>query len=155
MAFPRNNFFDPATLDSYDWVINHTDAEGPSRPSTLDFEGKKEQRSRFIQGSESTIGFVGVEGDGEPLRLVLTGRVLHRSQYVEFWKWREKKNSFYFTDFDGQEYEVTMVGLEFTPLRASYNPADPSMRTHTFEYSMELVVLNIRAGDLFDAGVEA
>lgn len=146
MAFVQNNFYDPVASTSYDWHINHAEEEGPSRPDNISAEGKQAE-----DDSPSQL----VQGAGDALKIVLSGTILHSLQYKKFWEFKGISNSFRYTSYHGDEFEVTMSGLEMTKNRVNYNPQDASMRFHTWSYTMVLTILSINAGDLYDAGVTA
>lgn len=138
-----NEFFDPAgALGTYQWHINHLEQEGPNRSNNVDFAGTADGR-----------GVVPTEGEYEPLILTLSGTILHRAQNVEFWKWRHLTNSFRFNDFEGNSYEVAMLGYEPKKIRVALNPSDPLMRSYKIEYSMQLWIIRVIDGELDDAGV--
>ena len=145
MAFVQNNFYDPVSLTSYDWHINHAEEEGPSEPDNLQSEGK--QADADDRPSQQ------LQGKGQAMALALTGRVLHAEQYRQFWYFKKITNSFRFSSYHGDVYEVTMSGLEMTKQRVNYNASDPTMRFHVWDYNMTLTILRFVAGDLFDLGV--
>ena len=146
MPYPRvaNQFIDPVSggLGTYEWHVNHLEQDGPHRPNNIEFAGRSDGQ-----------GVVGTGGEWEPLILTLTGRILHRAQNVEFWKWRHLTNSFRFVDFEGNTYEVAMIGYEPKKIRVAQNHADANMPSYIMEYTMQLWILDIVDGELDDAGV--
>jgi len=142
MAGPRNEFYDPVAPETYTWKINHSEAEGPKRAANVSFSGRR-----------GAFGIQAQQGDDEPVILTLQGSILHRSQYKAFWRFKGITNSFRYTDYDGQVYEVAMTGLECTPRRVALNLSDATMKRHVWDYTMTLLVLRFVTGDLADEGV--
>ena len=139
----KNTFYNPVTLATYEWAINHTEQNGPSRESNTQYEGQS-----------SDLGIIGFQGQDQPLIIELRGKILHKSQYLKFWEYRHITNTFKFTDFESNIYEVTMTGLVFEKRRVAWNFADAmNMPFHTYDYTMTLRVLTIISGDLFGLGV--
>ena len=149
--YPRvaNQFIDPIPasaggLGTYNWLVNHLEAEGPFRSNNVEFEGRSDGQ-----------GVVPTGGENEPLILTLSGTILHKSQYIEFWKWRGIDHSFHFLDFEGNRYEVSLLGFEPKKVRVALNSNDlVNMPGYKIEYTMQLWIMAIIAGELFDAGVD-
>jgi hypothetical protein len=139
-----NEFFDPAgNLPNYLWHINALEQEGPFRSDNVEFNGTADGR-----------GLVPVGGSYEPLIITLTGTILHKAQDTEFWKWRHLENSFRFTDFELNSYEVSMLSYEPKKVRVALNPMDfDNMPGYKIEYSMKLWIIRIISGNLYDADV--
>lgn len=140
-------FTNPLTGETYTWQRGH---------ETEDAAGK----ARQIGGTANTglTGRVRQQGDDGPMTLTLHGKIQHRDQLRQFWKWYElcQTQTIYFTDFDGQQYEVQISA--FTPQRVatlSNVGADPGMRHHYVQYDMVLEIYRFIAGDLHDMGVTA
>lgn len=139
----RNRFTNPANGAIYDWHTNH-DEEGDS--------GKTRNISHTAPTGHG--GLIHQQGDDGPFTLHLQGKIVRREQYQAFWAWYAlcRTQTIYFTDFDGQGYEVQITS--FTPkrvrnlTRAGHNPA-----THYWTYSLEMEVYAFRAGDMAGAGV--
>lgn len=139
----KNVFHDPAgTLSDYTWHINHLESDGPSRPNNIDFQGRSDN-----------LGVIGMAGDWSPLIMNLSGRLIHLEQHKQFLGWRHITNTFKFSDFEGGEYEVSMVGYEYRKQRVAWNPADANMRHYIVDYKMDLWIVRIISGELFDMGV--
>lgn len=142
----RNKFTDPLTLASWDWPINHD-------------EEQEVAKTRNISRSATTnnVGVVRQQGDDGPLTMKFSGTILHRSQLREFWRWYAlcRTQTIYFTDFDGQEYEVQITGFAPTRHRTLLNPRDDSAPLHYWTYSIDLDVYKLRVGDMRDMGVTA
>lgn len=131
------SFYDPVTASGYTWHLNYLSCDGPSRPANVSYDSRS-----------SGQGVIPTQGDYTPLVLVLKGTILKRSQYLAFWEYRHKDNSFRFTDEEGQEFEVTMTGFDCAKERTTYNPFDPDMRGHKWSYTMTLQILRVIDGDL-------
>lgn len=137
-----NQFYDPVLPETYDWRINHLSQTGPSREDNTSYEGKS-----------GTLGVMGFQGQDQPLIIELKGRILYKDEYKKFWEYRHKTNSFKFTDFEGNSYEVTMTGLTMEKIRVAWNLQDPNMRYHVWDYTMTLRILTIIAGDFAGLGI--
>lgn len=141
----RNRFTNPANGDFYDWILNHTDEEAFGK-------------ARNITESAPTgnVGLVKQQGSDGPLVKTLSGTILDRSQYKAMWEWFVLSGSqtIYFTDFDGQQFEVQITS--FLPqLKRKLTSAsrDPSMPNSYWSYTIAMEVYGLIAGDLADAGV--
>lgn len=144
----RNIFQNPANGETYVWQRNH-DPDGEE-------EAGKVRNVQRIPNT-SLIGIMLSQGDDGPYIIKLRGKIVHRNQLRQFWHFYaiSERQTIYFTDFDGQSYEVQMTS--FLPKRRgklSGIKPDPSAPQHFWEYSMELTVINFRAGDMFDMGVK-
>lgn len=130
---------------TYDWEQNHT-AE----------EGMGQARNISRAANTGSTGAVKQQGDDGPLIVSLSGTILKRSQLRAFWAWFElcRTQTIYFTDYDGQEYEVQITS--FVPKRVrklSYSGRDSTMAHHYYEYTMTMEVYVLKAGDMLAAGV--
>lgn len=143
----RNKFENPANGASYTWHQNH------------DPDGEEETgKTRAIDRVPNTSGndVVLTQGDDGTYTLKFRGKILKRAQLRAFWEWYELSDSqtIYFTDFDGQKYEVQITA--FTPKRRgklSSVSQDPTTPNHFWEYSIEMAVVRFIAGDMADMGV--
>lgn len=150
MPYPRvaNQFVDPIPasaggLGTYDWHVNHLEEEGPFRSNNVEFDGRSDGQ-----------GVVATGGEYEPLILTLTGRILHRAQNVEFWKWRHLNHSFRFLTFEGEQYEVSMLSYEPKKTRVQLNNTDPvNQPSYVIDYSMQFWIMSVIDGILDDADV--
>lgn len=138
-------FTDPLTGDTYTWQRRHENEDAAGK-------------SRNISGTANTghTGRVRQQGDDGPYILPLHGKIQHRDQLRQFWRWYRlcETQTIYFTDFDGQQYEVQIAS--FTPQRVrtlSNAAADAGMPHHYVQYDMTLEVYGFRAGDMHDMGV--
>lgn len=134
-------FRDPAapgnTYDTYTWDVNASEVDGPNRPSTMQYEGKA--------GGQ---GIIPTQGADQPMIFSLTGSIIHKRQFLAFWHYRYIRNSFYWTDEEGNVFEVTMTGFEPKKVRVARNYADSSIPLHKWTYTMTLQVLRVISGDL-------
>lgn len=139
----RNRFTNPANNASYDWPQNHDSEETTGKV-------------RNITRSAPTglTGAVKQQGDDGPLVLKLSGVITRRSQFQQMWAWYAlcRTQTIYFTDFDGQMYEVQIVGFEPQRVRnmyrAGFDPPD-----YHWRYSISMEVHRFLAGDLAAVGV--
>lgn len=137
-------FTDPLTGTSYQWASNH---------ETEDPAGK----TRQIAGTANTglTGRVRQQGDDGPYVVTLHGRIRVREQSRQFWHYYNlcRTQTIYFTDFDGQQYEVQIIGYTEQRVRQASNVADPSMPHHNIQYVLTMEVYGFLAGDLHDEAV--
>src|SRR3954454_3299927 len=129
----RNRFTNPATMATYDWPVNHSEEE----PT-----GKTRNISRAA--NTGNVGAVRQQGDDGATVLTYTGTINTRAQLQQFWAWYElsKAQTIYFTDYDGQEYEVQITA--FTPKRVRKLTSisrDAGMPHHYYTYSISMEVL--------------
>jgi hypothetical protein len=137
----QRNRFKSAGGSTYQWLINHTEEEEFGRRRNIDHSAPT-----------SGIGHIRQQGDDEAMVLSLTGHILHRSQYVEMFKWfdRSRKETIQFRDFDMQEFEVIITSFRPVRKRTLRNPRDTSIPHHYWDYSMEMEVITFLDGDLED-----
>lgn len=135
----------PAEGASYEWQRNHESEEASGK-------------TRQITGSANTgnVGRVRQQGMSEPYSLRLKGRIVHRQQYRQFWRWFElcETQTIHFVDHEGFHYEVQITS--FTPRRVRKERAhspDPDMQQHYYEYDMEMTVYSFIDGDMADMAV--
>src|SRR3954467_15778758 len=102
----RNNFYNPASGEGYDWPVNHSEENS---------FGKTRQVSTGANSANT--GLTMQQGDDEPMVIELTGTILHSSQHAAMIRWFaiSKQQTVYFTDFAGDSYEVVI--LAYTPTR--------------------------------------
>ncbi len=136
----RNTFTNPSNGDAYQWLVNHDEEEDAGKT-----------RSITRTGLTSNVGTVKQQAEDGPLLLRFRGKIVDRSQYQAMWAWFElsRAQTIYFTDFDGQSYEVQITS--FTPKRVRKSRApqrDPSTPLHYWEYGIEMEVYKVLAGDL-------
>lgn len=141
----HNKFINPVTAEEYEWHRNH-ESEEPS--------GK----TRAITGSANTgnVGRVRQQGASEPYERRLKGRMVHRAQYVAFWRWFTlcDTQTIYFVDHQGHSYEGQITA--FTPRLVRKERAmspDPDMQQHYYEYDLTFQVYRFISGDEATAGV--
>lgn len=136
----HNKFINPASGSSYTWQRNHESEE----PSGM---------TRAITGTANTgqTGRVRQQGISEPYERRLKGRIVHRSQYVEFWQWYDlcRWQTIYFVDHEGQTFEGQITSFMPRLVRKQYSPTpDPSMPRHFYEYDLTFQVYRFVTGDL-------
>lgn len=141
----RNRFTNPANGAFYDWPRNHSEEEEAGK-------------TRNITRGPNTgnIGLIKTQGDDGPMLLRYRGFIVHRAQYIAMWSWYKlcRTQTIYFTDFDGQVYEVQITS--FTPKRVRKHQAvspDATMKGHYYEYGIEMEVYRFVTGDLATLGV--
>jgi hypothetical protein len=136
----RDKFVNPLNSESYEWDISHSDEEPMGK-------------TRQITESANTAntGLVKQQGDVQPLVMKYNGTILKRSQFKEFWRWFElcETQTIYFTDFDGQEYEVIITDFAPKRQRTVRNPRDAANTPlHYWNYSITMEVIRVIKGDL-------
>lgn len=136
MAYGRNTFLDPRTGHSYTWQINHTEEE----------EGGVDRPTEVLGRTDG--GYIVQQGAGGPLRLRMTGTILHQHQFDEFKNFVAlcRTQTIHFTDFAGDSYEVVVTSWKPVRKRTLRNPRDSAIRLHYWTYTMELQVVRVIAG---------
>lgn len=136
----RDKFTNPANGESYEFDIGHAEEEPTSK-------------TRQITNSANTAntGLIPQQGASQPLVLKYSGTILKASQHKEMWRWFElcETQTIFFTDYDGNEYEVMIT--DFAPKRQSTirNPRDPqNAPLHYWTYSISMQVIQVRSGEL-------
>lgn len=146
MARVANQFQDPAGVKTlYPWPVNHGEEE--------DFG-----RERPIEHSAPTsgVGLIRQQGAETPLAYRIGGVIFHEAQYTEFWEWFElsRTQTIYFHDFAGDSYEVIVTAFKPTRHRTVRNPRDfANAPYHYWRYTMEMEVVRVIDGPIFDAGI--
>lgn len=144
MSYVRNRFYDPATGQSYDWHINHSDEDQHGKQRNIEHTGIT---GGFTGGS---IGLVRQQGAASPTLLSYSGTIFHAAQYAAMWDYfqRCESRSIHFRDFEGHEYEVQIVAFEPKRQRTLKNPRDSSIPLHYWTYSIRMEVLRVISGPL-------
>lgn len=132
-------FYNPATDFTYVWHVGYEGQEGPARISNTSYDAQA-----------SSLGLIATEGEPSPMELTLTGRIIHRVQYLRLLQFFQIPNTFRYTDEEGNEFEVTMSAFEPTKRRVYWNPADANMRHHIWDYRMRLRVLRIMDDNYYE-----
>lgn len=146
MARTPNQFQDPAAVvTTYSWAINHSEEE--------DFG-----RDRQIEHSAPTsgVGLIRQQGEESPLVYRIAGTIFAEAQVTEFWEWFTlcRTQTIYFHDFAGDSYEVLISSFKPTRHRTIRNPKDfANAPLHFWRYTMEMEVVRVIDGPIFDAGV--
>lgn len=141
----RNTFTNPADDSTYEWPVNHESEEAT---------GKARNITRAANTGHT--GAVKQQGDDGPATITLAGKIDLRSQLQAFWMWYELCNSqtIYFTDYDGQKYEVQITAFQPKRVRKlSFTGRDPGMPHHYYEYTMVMEIYRFIEGDMADTGV--
>lgn len=139
MSVTRCKFEDPVGGGTYTWARNH--------------EAEQEQGLQTnIQATSTTSGNrrIKQQSDDDVFKLTYTGRITVRDQYVQFWFWRavSKAHTIYFTDFDGQKYEVQITDLKTQRVRQMSAAAGSDPTHHYWTYTIEMTVYRFITGDL-------
>lgn len=140
MSRVANVFTNPATSETYPWPINH---------ETEDQFGQ--ERSVSTTANTSNLGLVRVQGDRQPMAISLTGKILTRAQRDAFWHWfrLSETQTIYYTDVEGNTFEVQMVAYNPVRVRAQKNMRDPvNAPTWIYTYTMKLDVYRVISGPL-------
>lgn len=133
----RDTFIDPKTGHEYPWLVGHDEeaAVGKSRNVTH-------------SGNTAGTGLTRQQGEPGPLTLKYSGKILHKSQFEEMWKFYElcETQTIYYRDYFGEEFEVVIT--QFEPIRKAtpHNPQDPNMRLHYYTYTITMEIVAVRAG---------
>lgn len=136
----RDKFTNPANGEVYEFDIGHSSEEPTSK-------------TRQVSNSANTAntGLIAQQGDVQPLVLKYSGTILKKSQHVEMWRWYQlcESQTIFFTDYDGNEYEVQIT--DFAPTRQATlrNPRDPqNAPLHYWTYTIAMQVIRVVSGEL-------
>ena len=132
----RNTFIDPAgARPDYDWAINHSE------------EGEFGKARNIEHGANTAnTGFVRQQSDAGPLTISVTGTILAKAQVQEMIAWFNlcETQTIYFTDFAGDQYEVTITSFKPTRHRTIRNPRDFANAPYWFwRYEMTMDVVRV------------
>jgi hypothetical protein len=143
MAYGRDTFFNPVTLETYHWQVNHS-------------EESQFGKTRNISNGAPTgySGLVMQQGDDQPMTLELTGTILHERQHRNFIFWwaLSASQTIYFYDFTGAGYEVVVTSYQPVRRRTLRNPRDKTIPLHYYTYTIRMQVISFLAGPI-PAGV--
>lgn len=136
----RDMFIDPKTGNQYVWLVGHDEEASVGK-------------TRAITHSANTqnTGLIRQQGDVAPLVLKYSGKILHLSQYEEFWKWFQlcETQTIYFKDYFGEEFEVLITSFEPIRKPTVKNPKDfTNMPLHYYVYTLTMEIVKVRAGAL-------
>lgn len=142
----RDYFLNPANGERYDWTVSHSDEDEAGKRRTINTVGTTGGGRVFHQGVE------------EPYTIRWSGKILHRAQFVQMWRWYAitRNQTIHLYDFDGQGYIVQIT--DFQPKRRrklSFTGRDSSIPHHYWEYNIEFTVYGFLNGDMVAAGVVA
>lgn len=141
MAYGRVALIDPnAVLPTYSWDINYNEES--------DFG---QRRSLDMFSNTSGLGFVLQQGPDEPMQISVSGTALKKSQhqaFIRFFK-ASRDHTIVFQDFEQAMFEVMMTAYQPRRRRAAANPRGRAEGNglHTYDYSMEFMVINVLSGD--------
>lgn len=138
-------FTNPNDGSTYQWPINYAEME-------------EFGRERAIEATANTgnVGLVRQQGADQPMIFRVTGTILTEAHYQAFWLWWTLSNTqtFYFTDVDGDQYEVQITSYKPVKKRAASNPKGGATNpTWYWTYTMEMTVYRFISGVLHDSGV--
>jgi hypothetical protein len=150
-----NNFFDPATGDSYNWAINHNDETG----SAAKGGGQGGLETNYTISAPTSLGiFIRQQAANDPMSFSWKGTALTRAQHQQFLIWFEKcqHNSIILTDFSGDSFEVLITA--YIPVRkmVAQNRNDmANARTWVYDFQIDFDVIATVSGDYTNAGIAA
>jgi hypothetical protein len=145
MSVVHNKFENPATSESYTWHLNHDEEDSLGKTRNI-------TRTAPTGIAGGNVGMVKQQADDGPLLLKLSGKILQRAQLQAFWDWYEtcQTHTIYFTDFDGNKFEVQITSFLPKRVRVVHNPGDESMPLHYWTYQMEMEVYAVLDSDDFE-----
>lgn len=138
-------FTNPNTGDAYTWPINYSEMQAFGK-----------ERSYEATASTGNVGLIRQQGADQPMTIELAGTILTEAHYQAFWLWWTlcRSQTIYFTDVDGDQYEVQITKFNPTKLRAASNPRGGATNpTWYWHYEMAMTVFTFRSGILHDSGV--
>lgn len=145
---PRAQLVNTATLETYDWAINHSE----------------EQAIRLFHNAElgarnPELGLVRHQSWGDGVSLRLSGAILDRDQHDRFEAFfaecetigqADPDDQLLFRDPLGSEYVVVVSSYDAKLTRTAQNPRHPDSQVW-WQYEIELYVVEARAGALVGA----
>lgn len=136
----KDTFIDPLTGREYIWKVGHEEEQAVGK-----------SRNVTHSGNTAGTGLIRQQGEPAPLILKYAGKILHLSQYEEFWAWYQlcESQTIYYRDYFGEEFEVVIT--QFEPIRKPTvrNPKDfANMPRHYYTYTITMEVVKVRAGAL-------
>lgn len=140
----RNAFINPATLEVYEWIINHS-PDGD--------KGTEKKRQITATANTGNVGLVRQQSADDPLVLKREGEILDVSQEEAMWRWWNicKGQTIYFVEFNGDAYEVQITN--YNPQRIATGGPTRSGQRYYVKYTIEMEVYAVLAGIPFNAGV--
>lgn len=140
MSRIANSFYDPTTGESYPWAINHETEDDFGQTRTI-----------TTGPNTANTGLVRTQGDRQPMKLRLTGKMLTRAQRDTFWDWfnRCETRTIHYSDVEGNTFEVQIVAYNPLRVRVQRNTRDlANAQTWIWTYTMEMDVLRVLSGPL-------
>lgn len=138
MTVVRNRFTDPLTASYYDWQVNH---------STENAFGKARQITE--SANTANTGLIKQQGDSAPLKIKVSGTILHKKQleeFIRFWQLCESQ-TIHFRDFTEDEYEVIITDFQPVRKRTVKNPRDfANAPLWYWTYDLEMEVIRVIKG---------
>lgn len=138
-----NRFTDPASGYYFDWTINHLTEDSFGKTRNFD------HTAPTAHGSDPGIGLIRQQGSEGPMVIKLKGTILDPAQHVEFINWFGvcRRQSIYYRDFAGDQYEVIISVYSPTRERVGSNPRGGIVApNHIWRYDMEMEVLRFISG---------
>lgn len=137
MAYGRNLFIDPRTGAQYAWQVNHDTEESVGRQRPVTSITTTNGTGRIVQ-----------QGDEAPLKLKLSGTILHAAQFAQMRAFYDlsRTQTIIFQDFAGDRYEVVIDDFEPLRKRTARNPRDSSIGLHYWTYTIEMTVVRVISG---------
>lgn len=129
-----NKFIDPATGETYEWIINHNEEQALGAKRSISYSAP----------TNTEVGLGRQQGDSSPRVISVKGVILRKVQFDEFVKWykRCEGQTIYFQDFAGELNEVTITSFMPTRRRVARNHQDlVNMPLWVYDYTMEMDVV--------------
>lgn len=105
----RWRFFDPSTLESYEFAINPHEGGTPTLQKHFEY-------SKTCAVNGKTLIF---EGRDEPQKITFNGLVLEPEEYDAMIHWFNKRNQIYITDDLGRQFSIVIETLNLTRKRSA------------------------------------
>lgn len=147
MARVAFQFEDPAGVKTtYSWPVNPSEEEEFGRERNIEHGAPT-----------SGVGFIRQQGADSPFVFRFGGTIFHESQLQAMWEWFKlsRTQTVYLHDHAGDSYEVIIKSFKPVRTRTIRNPRDfANAPYHYWKYTIEMEVVRVIDGPIFNAGIE-
>lgn len=112
MAVVRWTFYDPITLDEYEFVVNPSEGGSPSYNKSITYEKTTAPDGMVVV----------MEGREDPRKLEFSGTLFSQQEFTAFVTWYEKHYQIQMTDDLGREFHIMIDSFEPKRERAIHYP---------------------------------
>lgn len=140
----RDAFINPATLEVYEWTVNH-EYTGDT--------GNEKKRAITETANSGNVGLIRQQGADEGMILKRAGTILTVEQEENFWRFFKlcDTQTIYFVEFNGDAYEVQISS--YNPKRQGSGGPTRNGQGYYVKWEMDMLVFNFLAGVQHSAGL--